>query len=80
MFFHFDFANYFRMLRSPGTRRIRARAAPTGQAPALGAAVAAFHAFCFSLDALLFPGCTALRSAPGLRVGHARSGTTLVHR
>ncbi len=43
--------------------------------------VAAFHAVCFFLDGLLFPGLwrTEIRR-PIFVVGHARSGTTLVHR
>jgi hypothetical protein len=44
-------------------------------------AVASFHAVCFFLDGLLFPSLwrTQVRE-PVFVVGHARSGTTLVHR
>ncbi len=43
--------------------------------------VAAFHAVCFALDGILFPGLwrTEIRS-PVFVLGHARSGTTLLHR
>jgi hypothetical protein len=43
--------------------------------------VASFHAVCFFLDGLLFPGLhrVAVRR-PVFLVGHARSGTTLLHR
>jgi len=43
--------------------------------------VASFHAVCFFLDGILFPGLhrVAVRR-PVFLVGHARSGTTLLHR
>jgi hypothetical protein len=42
---------------------------------------ATFHAVCFFLDGLLFPGLWRTRiEAPVFVVGHARSGTTLIHR
>ncbi len=43
--------------------------------------VSTFHAICFFLDGILFPGLwkTEVRE-PVFVVGHARSGTTLVHR
>jgi hypothetical protein len=82
MLFHFDFATWLRMLRlawnepNPGARRysllVLVLAVP---------AVASFHAVCFFLDGLLFPSLwrTQVRE-PVFVVGHARSGTTLVHR
>jgi len=43
--------------------------------------VASFHAVCFFLDGILFPGLRKVRVAtPVFIVGHARSGTTLLHR
>ena len=43
--------------------------------------VASFHAVCFFLDGILFPGLHRVRvRAPVFLVGHARSGTTLLHR
>jgi hypothetical protein len=82
MLFHFDFANYFRMVRlawsepNPRTRR-HALLVLLVSVPL----VSGFHALCFFLDGLLFPGLwkTEVR-APVFVVGHARSGTTLLHR
>jgi hypothetical protein len=82
MIFHFDFANYFRMLRlawhekNPRARRyyllVLLVSVPL---------VATFHAICFFLDGLLFPGLWKTRiRTPVFLVGHARSGTTLAHR
>ncbi len=82
MIFHFDFANYFRMLRlawkekNPLARRyylfILLFSVPL---------VSSFHALCFFLDGLLFPRLWQTRiEKPVFVVGHARSGTTLVHR
>ena len=82
MLFHFDFANYFRMLSlawrepNPGARwyylSVLLLWVPI---------VSTFHAICFFLDGILFPGLwrTEIRT-PVFVVGHARSGTTLVHR
>lgn len=43
--------------------------------------VASFHAVCFFLDGLLFPGLRRVEvRTPVFVVGHARSGTTLLHR
>ncbi len=82
MIFHFDFANWLRMLRlawresNPMARRyflvVLLVSVPV---------VSTFHAICFFLDGLFFPGLwrTEVRT-PVFVVGHARSGTTLVHR
>lgn len=81
MLFHFDFANYFRMLRLAwGERNPRARRVYLAKLLLWVPPVAAFHALCFLLDGLLFPGLhrTAIRT-PVFVIGHARSGTTLVH-
>ena len=43
--------------------------------------VSSFHAVCFFLDGILFPGLRRVKvEAPIFMVGHARSGTTLTHR
>src|SRR3989442_15784052 len=82
MLFHFDFANYFTMVRL-AWNEVNPRARRHYLAILLFwvPAVAAFHALCFFLDGIVFPGLhrTAIR-APVFVVGHARSGTTLVHR
>jgi hypothetical protein len=80
--YYFDFPIYLRMLRlawreqNPRNRRkLLVRLLVTLPV------VATFHAICFSLDPILFPGLrrTAVRN-PVFIVGHARSGTTLLHR
>lgn len=79
---YFDFATYFKMLglafreRSSRTRR-RLLATLLVRVPL----VSSFHAVCFFLDPILFPGLrrTEVRE-PIFIVGHARSGTTLLHR
>jgi len=80
--FHFDFARYFAMLRlvwrEPPTRVRRRRLGGLLLGVPL---VAAFHAICFFLDGLLFPSLWRTRvRAPVFVIGHARSGTTLIHR
>ncbi len=82
MIFHFDFAKYFRMLRlawnetSPMARRHSVAVLLLWIPP-----VAIFHAVCFFLDGLLFPSLWRTRiRRPVFVLGHARSGTTLVHR
>jgi len=82
MLFHFDFATWRRMLglawREPNPRARRYFLLVVGLAVPL---VASFHAVCFFLDGLLFPALWRTRvRAPVFVVGHARSGTTLVHR
>jgi omega-hydroxy-beta-dihydromenaquinone-9 sulfotransferase len=82
VWFHFDFANYFRMVRlawnekNPRVRRTYLAKLLLWVPP-----VSAFHALCFFLDGILYPGLhrTAIRK-PVFVIGHARSGTTLVHR
>jgi hypothetical protein len=80
--FYFDFAKYRKMLglawRETNPKiRVYYLCILLGWVPV----VSSFHALCFALDPLLFP---ALRRvplrAPVFVVGHARSGTTLVHR
>lgn len=82
MFMYFDFATYFRMVRlawrerNPKNRRTLLRTLLV-TVPF----VSTFHAVCFFLDPILFPALrrTEVR-APVFILGHARSGTTLVHR
>ncbi|MCS5634949.1 MAG: sulfotransferase [Myxococcota bacterium] len=82
MIFFFDFANYRKMVRLawneplPAVRyyflSILCLAVPL---------VSSFHAICFFLDGILFPGLWRVKvEAPVFMVGHARSGTTLTHR
>ena len=82
MIFHFDFPQYFRMVKlawnepNPMARRyfllILCVSVPI---------VSTFHAVCFFLDGILFPGLHNVEiRKPVFIVGHARSGTTLVHR
>ena len=80
--FHFDFDNYFKMLRLAwGERAIRTR---LYYLAVLGLGVpltATFHAICFALDPILFPSLrrTDVRE-PVFILGHGRSGTTLTFR
>lgn len=82
MIMHFDFQTYFRMVRlawnehNPVSRR-RLLLRLLVKVPV----VACFHAICFFLDGILFPGLWRLEvRTPVFIIGHARSGTTLVHR
>jgi hypothetical protein len=80
--YHFDFPIHLRMLRlalaepSPRTRR-RLLVELLVVVPA----IAAFHAVCFALDWVLFPSLRRQEvRTPVFVIGHARSGTTLLHR
>ncbi len=82
MLFHFDFHNYFTLLRL-AWREPNARVRTYSLSILLLwiPPVATFHALCFFLDGLLFPGLHATQiREPIFIVGHARSGTTLIHR
>jgi hypothetical protein len=82
MLFHFDFTNYFAMVRLAWhEKNPRARRTYLAKLLLWVPPVSLFHALCFFLDAILFPGLhrTEIRT-PVFVVGHARSGTTLVHR
>ena len=82
MIFHFDFGNYFKMLRlAYGESNRRVRLYYLTLLLFWVPPVAALHAVCFFLDGILFPGLwrTEIRE-PVFVVGHARSGTTLTHR
>ena len=82
MIFHFDFTQWARMLRlawrdphPAGRRRMLVRLL------VYVPLVASFHAVCFFLDGILFPGLHRVElKTPVFLVGHARSGTTLLHR
>ncbi|MBM4385277.1 MAG: sulfotransferase [Deltaproteobacteria bacterium] len=81
MLFHFDFAIWARMvslaLRERGARRAWYLYRLLIWVPV----VASTHAVCFFLDALLFPRLRRIEvRSPVFLVGHARSGTTLLHR
>ena len=80
--FYFDWANYRTMLRL-----LREEPNPAQRRKLYGAfligvpMIAAIHAICFALDPVLFPSLrrTQVRE-PTFCVGHARSGTTYLHR
>jgi len=80
--FYFDFGNYFKMLglawnESSQKARIYYLVVLLLAVPV----VSTFHALCFALDRLLFPGLARVEvREPIFMVGHARSGTTLTHR
>ena len=82
MFYHFDWSTYFLMVGLAfREENPRARRRLLLNLFLLVPAIASFHAVCFFLDWMLFPGLRRqeLRS-PVFVVGHARSGTTLLHR
>src|SRR5262245_52307849 len=82
MLFWFDFRTYFQMIRlafqeqNPRARR-RLLLSLFVAVPA----IASFHALCFLLDWILFPSLRRQEiREPVFVVGHARGGTTLLHR
>lgn len=79
---YFDFTIYRRMLRLAWNE-----SNPAGRRRLLFLllvvlpVVSSFHALCFALDRVLFPGLRKVEvRTPVFVVGHARSGTTLLHR
>ena len=82
MRFHFDFRNYFTMLRLAWNEKVpKARYYYLAVLCVAIPIVSSFHAVCFFLDGILFPGLHRVRvREPVFLVGHARSGTTLLHR
>jgi hypothetical protein len=80
--FHFDFSNYFKMLRLAWNEKTPAARYYYLVVLLLWVpVVSSFHAICFFLDGLLFPGMLRIEvKQPIFMVGHARSGTTLAHR
>jgi hypothetical protein len=82
MRFHFDFENYFKMIRLAwGEKSPRARAYYL-VVLCLGVPITAtFHAVCFALDPILFPSLRKVEvREPVFIIGHGRSGTTLTFR
>ncbi len=82
MLFYFDWRIYLRMLRL-GFRETN----PAGRRRLLFMllvvvpVVSTFHAVCFFLDRIFFPGLRRVEVRnPVFIIGHARSGTTLIHR
>lgn len=82
MLFHFDFANWITMIRlAAREKQVAVRLYFLAILLVAVPIVSTFHAVCFFLDGVLFPGLRKTRiRAPIFVVGHARSGTTLVHR
>ena len=81
MIFHFDFAIWARMVALAVRERGARRAWYLYRLLAWVPLVASVHAVCFFLDGLLFPRLRRVEvRAPVFLVGHARSGTTLLHR
>jgi len=82
MLFHFDFRNWAKMVRlAAGEPDARTRRRYLLKLLVVVPLVASFHALCFLLDGLLFPALWRTRiRTPVFVVGHARSGTTLLHR
>ena len=80
--FYFDFDNYFRMVRLAWNEKVPKARTYTLAVLCLGVPItASFHAVCFLLDRVFFPGLAKVEmKAPVFMVGHARSGTTLTHR
>jgi hypothetical protein len=80
--FYFDVGNYVTMLRLVRAETDKARRRKLLAAFLIGVPLmVAVHAVCFALDPLLFPSLrrTEVRE-PVFSVGHARSGTTYLHR
>jgi len=80
--FYFDFATWRRMLRLAWSERNpRNRRKLLFSLLLVVPGVASFHAVCFALDPVLFPSLRRTEIiAPVFILGHARSGTTLLHR
>ena len=80
--FYFDFGNYLKMLRLARRGPDRARRRSLYRTfLVVVPAMATLHAICFALDPVVHPRLrrTPVR-APVFSLGHARSGTTLLHR
>jgi hypothetical protein len=82
MLFYFDFANYAKMVRLAWNEQVpKARFYYLSVLFLVVPLVSSFHAVCFFLDRILFPGLRKVEvREPVFLVGHARSGTTLTHR
>jgi hypothetical protein len=82
MIFHFDFRMWSRLVRLAWREpHPRGRRSMLVRLLVYVPLVASFHAICFFLDGIVFPGLHRVRvEKPVFLVGHARSGTTLLHR
>ena len=82
MIFHFDFENWLTLIRlASGEKQMAVRLYFLAILLIWVPIVSSFHAICFFLDGIFFPGLWRTRvEKPIFVVGHARSGTTLVHR
>ena len=82
MIFYFDFKQYFRMLRlSFQEQNPKGRRQLYFMLLLVIPLMSSFTAICFFLDGILFPRLWRVRvKEPVFIVGHARSGTTLMHR
>src|SRR5689334_25324185 len=82
MLMYFDFATWRRMVRLAWREPVaRTRRKLLVRLLVTVPLVATFHALCFFLDPLLFPRLRQTRvETPVFIIGHARSGTTLLHR
>src|SRR5215203_1053601 len=82
MLMYFDFATWRRMIRLAAREtHARTRRKLLMRLLLVVPLVASVHAVCFFLDAVLFPGLRKVEiRTPVFIVGHARSGTTLLHR
>jgi len=80
--FYFDWANYRTMVRLLRGEPHRSQRRKMYGAFLIGVPIiAAIHAICFALDPILFPSLHRTQvHAPVFSVGHARSGTTYLHR
>jgi hypothetical protein len=82
MGFYFDFENYRKMIRLARNEKIaKVRIYYLFVLCVWVPIASSFHAVCFFLDRILFPGLRDVEvREPIFMVGHARSGTTLTHR
>jgi hypothetical protein len=82
VFYHFDWSNWFLLIGLAfREENPRARRRLLLELLLVVPAIASFHALCFFLDWVLFPGLRRQEvRSPVFVVGHARSGTTLLHR
>lgn len=82
MFYHFDWSTYFLLIGLAfREEEARTRRRLLLELFLVVPAIASFHAVCFFLDWVLFPGLRRQEvRSPVFIVGHARSGTTLLHR
>ena len=80
--FFFDFVRYSRILRLIRREQDRARRRSLYRTFLLVVpALAVLHTVCFALDPILCPGLRRTKvKGPVFTIGHARSGTTLLHR